>query len=62
MIHPSSVAVSREHRIGTAASSALGDASYAYEQHLDPFHESGSHMTLRWREPDSNLYGAFPVK
>jgi hypothetical protein len=24
--------------------------------------ESGSHMTLCWREQDSNLYGAFPVK
>jgi hypothetical protein len=22
----------------------------------------GSHETLRWREMDSNLYGAFPVK
>ena len=21
-----------------------------------------SSLTLRWREPDSNLYGAFPVK
>ena len=24
--------------------------------------KSGSHMTQRWRKPDSNLYGAFPVK
>ena len=24
--------------------------------------KSGSHVTHRWREPDSNLYGAFPVK
>src|SRR5580692_7978550 len=24
--------------------------------------KSGSHQTLPWREPDSNLYGAFPVK
>ena len=24
--------------------------------------ESGSHLTRRWRKPDSNLYGAFPVK
>ena len=23
---------------------------------------SGSHETRRWREMDSNLYGAFPVK
>ena len=23
---------------------------------------ASSFMTLRWREPDSNLYGAFPVK
>jgi hypothetical protein len=25
-------------------------------------HKSGSHATRRWRKPDSNLYGAFPVK
>ena len=23
---------------------------------------SSSRVTLRWRKPDSNLYGAFPVK
>jgi len=26
------------------------------------YRKSGSLWTLRWREPDSNLYGAFPVK
>ena len=24
--------------------------------------ESGSHLTLRWRKMDSNLYGAFPCQ
>jgi hypothetical protein len=27
-----------------------------------PIEDSGSHMTHCWREMDSNLYGAFPVK